>query len=95
MLLRYFKKKDDLLPNPSGPLSFRMPSAAIAAANQEVKDLVSRVSDAEDAADTTKKTGRGQYFSYCRQRKSSLREHQNLVSQPLSGSSVKSLSTDL
>lgn len=63
-LLRYFKKKDDLqLPNPNGPLSSRMPSVAIAAANREVKELVSCASDAENAADT-QKTSRGQYLSY-------------------------------
>ena len=39
-LLKYLRKKATVLPNPDGPLSDRMPSAAISSANNEVKDLV-------------------------------------------------------
>ena len=38
-LLKYLKKLT-VLPNPDGPLSERMLSAAISSANNEVKDLV-------------------------------------------------------
>ena len=39
-LLKYLRKKATVLPNPDGPLSDHMPSAAISSANNEVKDLV-------------------------------------------------------
>ena len=39
-LLKYLRKKATVLPNPDGPLSDRMPPAAISSANNEVKDLV-------------------------------------------------------
>ena len=39
-LLKYFRKKATVLSNPDGPLSERMPSAAISSVNNEVKDLV-------------------------------------------------------
>ena len=39
-LLKYLRKKATFLPNPDGPLSDRIPSAAISSANNEVKDLV-------------------------------------------------------
>lgn len=95
-LLRYFKKKDDLqLPNPNGPLSSQMPSVAIATANREVKELVSRARDAENASDT-KKTSRGQHLAKLTKKEpASPREHQNLVSQTLLGTLVKNLPTDL
>ena len=45
-LLKYFKKVT-VLPNPEGPLSDCMPSAAISSANNEVKDLVIQECDAQ------------------------------------------------
>ena len=39
-LLKYFRKKVTVLPNPDGSLSEYMPSTAISSANKEVKDLV-------------------------------------------------------
>ena len=39
VLLKYLREKA-VLPNPNGPLSDHMPSAAISSANKEVKDLV-------------------------------------------------------
>lgn len=39
-LLKYFKKSS-VLPHPNGPLSDKIPSSSIAAANNEVKDQVS------------------------------------------------------
>ena len=46
VLLKYFNKAT-VLPNPEGPLSDSMPSAAISSANKEVKDLVVRESDSQ------------------------------------------------
>ena len=37
-LLKYLREKA-ILPNPNGPLSDHMPSAAISSLNKEVKDL--------------------------------------------------------
>ena len=53
-LLKYFKKVS-ALPNPDGPLSDHMPSAAIASANSEVKDLVTEDKKAKK---------RGRYETY-------------------------------
>ena len=39
-LLKYFRKKATIMPNPDGPLSECMPSATIFSVNNEVKDLV-------------------------------------------------------
>jgi hypothetical protein len=56
-LLKYFKRKDSVLPSPSGPLSEQMPSSSIASANNEVKDLVF-------AGIEVKKVKRGPYIKY-------------------------------
>ena len=61
-LLKYFKKAT-VLPNPEGPLSDRMPSAAISAANKEVKELVVSECDASGSNLPTRKP-QGQYLSY-------------------------------
>ena len=58
-LLKYFKKAT-VQPNPEGPLSDRMPSAAISAANKEVKELVVSECDASGSNLPTRKP-RGQY----------------------------------
>ena len=55
-LLKYLRKKAIVLPNPDGPLSDRVPSAAISSANNEVKDLVNATS-----SDSRK---RGAYQNY-------------------------------
>ena len=60
-LFKYFKKAT-VLPNPEGPLSDRMPSAAISSTNKEVKDLVVRETDAPIGNSITRK--RGQYLAY-------------------------------
>ena len=65
-LLKYFQKVS-VLPNPDGPLSDHVPSAAIASANKEVGDLVVRESDVPDATGSRKK--RGQYLSYTEKEK--------------------------
>ena len=41
-LLKYFKRKSDL-PSPNGPLSQKMPSSTIQAANDSVLSVVSTV----------------------------------------------------
>ena len=43
-LLKYFKKAS-VLPSPDGPLSEKMPSATIAAANKEVQKVLDSVED--------------------------------------------------
>ena len=55
-LLKYLRKKATILPNPDGPLSDCMPSAAISSANNEVKDLVNAT-----PSDSRK---RGPYHNY-------------------------------
>ena len=69
-LLKYFNKTT-VLPNPDGPLSDRMPSAAISSANKEVKDLVVRESDMPNSQLTNGpvKRPRGQYLSYTEEEK--------------------------
>ena len=55
MALKYLRKAT-VLPNPDGPLSDRMPSAAISSANNELKDLVNAT-----PSDSRK---RGPYHNY-------------------------------
>ena len=62
-LYKYFKKQEGPLPNPEGPLSSKIPSSSIRAANQEVKPLL--VPD--QAVGKTQK--RGQYKKYTAQEK--------------------------
>ena len=60
-LLKYFQKVT-VPPNPDGPLSDHVPSAAIASANKEVGYLVVWESDVPDTTGSRKK--RCQYLSY-------------------------------
>ena len=66
VLLKYFQKVS-VLPNPDGSLSYHVPLAAIASANEAVGDLVARESDVPDATSSRKK--RGQYLSYTEKEK--------------------------
>ena len=65
-LLKYFQKVA-VLPNPDGPLSDHVHSAAITSANKKVGDLVVRESDVPDITGSCKK--RGQYLSYTKMEK--------------------------
>ena len=53
-LVKYFQKVS-VLPNTDGPLSDRVPSAAIASANKEVGNLAVRESDVPDTSGGRKK----------------------------------------
>ena len=76
-LFKYFKKATSL-PNPEGPLSDRMPPAAIYSANKEVQDLVIKGDHSNSSSHSRKQ---GQYLSYTEKRKLELQKgQQNLVS---------------
>ena len=71
LLLKYFRKVT-ILPNPDSSLSDHVPSAAIASANKEVRDLVVRESDVPDTTGGRKK--RSQYLSYTDKEKARIRK---------------------
>ena len=57
-ILQYYKRvSEPLMPNPNGPLSTRIPSSAIAAANKEVAEMAANVK-------TGQSSKRGSYHRY-------------------------------
>ena len=64
-LFKYFKKATSL-PNPEGPLSDRMPPAAIYSPNKEVQDLVIKGDHSNSSSHSRK---RGPYLSYTEEEK--------------------------
>ena len=75
-LLAYFKKTPkpaiDALPSPTGPLSLKMQSSCIEAANKRVTEELQRTGGASSSESGTKSTKRGVYQKYTPQEKAEI-----------------------
>ena len=63
-LYKYFSRANSSsLPDPSGPLSAKMPSSSISAANKMVQPILDRLKDGATSTTTRKKHGHYKHFS--------------------------------